>query len=67
MLVGEGLKPVTEEVGAAGEVKLAVKPKGKTKGRLKDKGKAKVDPEVTFTPTGGDPNTQDKKFKLVKR
>jgi len=67
VLVGEGLKPVTEEVGAAGEVKLAVKPQGKTKGRLKDKGKAKVDPEVTFTPTGGDPNTQDKKFKLVKR
>lgn len=67
VLEGEGLKSVTEEVGAAGEVKLAVKPKGKAKGRLKDKGKAKVDPEVTFTPTGGDPNTQDKKIKLIKR
>lgn len=67
VLVGKGLKSVTEEVGAAGEVKLPVKPKGKAKGRLEDKGKAKVDPEVTFTPTGGNPNTQDKKFKLIKR
>jgi hypothetical protein len=67
VLVGKGLKSDTEEVGAAGEVKLAVKPTGKKKGRLEDKGKTKVDPEVTYTPTGGTPNTQDKKFKLKKR
>jgi hypothetical protein len=67
LLAGSNLKQVTKEVGAAGEVRLRVKPKGKTKHRLSDKGKAKVDPEVTFTPTGGDPKTQDKKFKLIKR
>jgi hypothetical protein len=48
-------------------VKLEVKPKGKAKDKLTPEGKAKVVAEVTFTPTGGTPNTEDKKLKLVKR
>jgi streptogramin lyase len=56
-----------ERAEAAGEVKLLVKPGGKAKGKLKDRGKVKVEAEVTYTPTGGTPNTEDKKLKLVKR
>jgi hypothetical protein len=47
--------------------KLAIKPKGKAKKKLNDKGKAKVTASVTYTPDGGSPNTEDKKLKLVKR
>jgi hypothetical protein len=65
-LAGKGLKPVTVEVSAAGVVDLAVKAKGKAKDRLADKGKKKVEPEVTFTPTGGSPNTLATTLKLVK-
>jgi streptogramin lyase len=56
-----------ETAAAAGEVKLLVKPDGKAKGKLQDSGKVKVEVEVTYTPTGGTPNTEDKKLKLVKR
>ncbi len=51
----------------ATEEKLAIKPKRKAKKKLNAKGKAKVKAEVTFTPDGGSPNTEDKKIKLVKR
>ena len=51
----------------AGKEKLSIKPKGKAKKRLNNKGKAKVKANVTYTPTGGSPNTEDKKIKLVKR
>jgi hypothetical protein len=44
-----------------------IKPKGKAKKKLNAKGKAKVTANVTYTPDGGDPNTQSKKIKLVKR
>jgi hypothetical protein len=56
---------------AKGKVKLPVRAKGETKKKLKRKGKAKVRAEVTYTPTGGDPNvvasTLTKTVKLVKR
>jgi plastocyanin len=61
------LKADEEAVEAAGNEKLAIKPKGKAKKRLNTKGKAKVKVEVTFAPDGGTPNTEDKKIKLVKR
>jgi virginiamycin B lyase len=60
------VKGDAEHADAAGEVKLLIKPGGKAKGKLKDSGKVKVEAEVTFTPTGGTPNTEDKKLKLVK-
>jgi virginiamycin B lyase len=56
-----------ETAAAAGEVKLDVKPKGKAKQKLQPGGNVKVEVEVTYTPTGGSPNTEDKKLKLVKR
>jgi virginiamycin B lyase len=56
-----------ETAAAAGEVKLLIKSAGKAKSKLRDDGKAKVQAEVTFTPTGGSANTKDKKVKLVKR
>jgi hypothetical protein len=66
-LAGKGLKPVSADATDAGTVKLAVKTKGKTKKKLKKKGKKKVKPSVTFTPTGGDPDTQTTKVKLVRK
>jgi hypothetical protein len=56
-----------ERAEVAGTVKLPIKPKGKAKKKLNDKGKAKVKANVTYTPDGGTPNTEDKKIKLVKR
>jgi hypothetical protein len=53
-------------VGAAGTIKLLVKPKGKTKRKLHRTGKVKVKVKITFTPTGGTPNSQFKKIKLRK-
>jgi lysophospholipase L1-like esterase len=51
----------------ATEEELAIKPKGKARKRLNKKGKAKVRAEVTYTPDGGEPNTQSKRIKLVRR
>jgi hypothetical protein len=53
-------------VTSASTVKLLVKPKGKAKGKLSRRGKAKVRPSVTFTPTGGPSVAQPKSIKLVK-
>ena len=66
-LAGKGIKPASEQAPAAGTVKLSIKAKGNKQAKLNDKGKATVKPEVTYTPTGGTPSTEDKKIKLVKR
>jgi plastocyanin len=59
---------VGEDYGVnAGNETLSIKPRGKAKKMLNKKGKAKVKANVTYTPTGGSPNTEDKKIKLVKR
>jgi hypothetical protein len=60
------VKADDESAEDAGKEKLSIKPKGKAKKKLNRKGNAKVKAEVTFTPTGGTPNTKDKKIKLVK-
>jgi hypothetical protein len=64
----------SKTVTAAGRVKLLVKAKGKAKTKLKKTGKAKVKFKVTYTPNGtgsgdliGDPNTQTKRVKLLKK
>ncbi|MGH2636376.1 MAG: calcium-binding protein [Actinomycetota bacterium] len=74
LLAGKKLKPDSEQVGATAagaspniEAVLKVKAKGKGKRKLKRTGKAKVKPDVTYTPTGGEPNTRSKKLKLKKR
>ena len=50
-----------------GKAKVPVKPRGEAKKKLNRKGKAKVEAEVTFTPDGGEPNTQSKRVRLIKR
>jgi hypothetical protein len=50
-----------------GAVTLRIKAKGKKRRRLGERGKVKVRPQVTFTPSGGDPRTQSLKVKLRKR
>jgi hypothetical protein len=57
---------VSRAVASAHTVKLLVKPKGKAKGKLSRRGKAKIKPAVTFAPNGGPSVTQPKKIKLVK-
>jgi hypothetical protein len=61
------VKAAEARAEAAGEVELAVKPKGKAKKRLRKRGNAKVAAEVTYTPDGGQPNTESEKLKLVKK
>ena len=57
----------TKPVAAAGTVKLAVKPTGKKKKKLKRRGKVKVKANVTFTPTGGTAANQTKSIKLKRK
>jgi hypothetical protein len=66
-LGGAKVKPATAAADGAGEVTLPVKARGKGRKKLKKKGKAKVAAEVTFAPVGGEPSTQSKSVKLVKR
>jgi hypothetical protein len=54
-------------VSAAGKVKLRVKSKGKKKRKLNRTGNVKVRAKVTYTPTGGEPNTKAKRIKLTKK
>jgi hypothetical protein len=80
-LTGNGVKTqrpggavASKAVAAAGTVKLLVKAKGKTRHTLNKTGKAKVKVSVTYTPSEtsiggitGEPNTQTKHVKLVKK
>jgi hypothetical protein len=61
------VKPDEDLAEAAEKEKLSIKPRGKARKKLNSKGKAKVTAEVTYTPEGGTPNTEDKKIKLKKR
>ena len=51
----------------SGNEKLSLKAKGKAKRKLNRTGTAKVKAEVTYTPDGGEPNTESKKVGLKKR
>lgn len=74
-LRGKKVKRVSEQVEAAAtgaspngvEVELKVKAKGKAERKLKRTGKAKVRMEVTYTPVGGEPNSESKEVTLKKR
>jgi hypothetical protein len=61
------LKRDTEEAEEAGTVTLRIKPKGDTKEKLADAGKARVKVKATFTPTGGEPSKESKKVTLKQR
>jgi hypothetical protein len=58
---------LSRKVRAPGRIRLLVKTKGKKKRRLNSTGKARVRPEITYTPTGGSANTRSVKVKLIKR
>jgi hypothetical protein len=60
-------RTLAKAVSAAGTVKLKIKAKGKAKKQLYRTGTVKVKAKVTYTPTGGDPNTKSKRVKLIKR
>jgi hypothetical protein len=51
---------------APGTAQLLIKAKGKKKRKLNQTGKVKLSVAVTYTPTGGKPNTQSIKVKLKK-
>jgi hypothetical protein len=57
---------ISKTVGAPGEVKLLIKAKGKKRRKLNETGKVKLNISISYTPTGGDPNTQSRKLKLKK-
>jgi hypothetical protein len=56
----------TSKSVGAGQAQLLIKAKGKKKRKLNETGKVKLNVAVTYTPTGGDPNTQSVKVKLKK-
>jgi hypothetical protein len=66
-LAGNGVKAVAATAAAKGDVPLVVRSRGKKKAKLNDKGKVKLSPEITFTPTNGLAATQSTKLKLKKK
>jgi predicted outer membrane repeat protein len=66
-IYGKGLKTKTVPVADTGNVKLQVIAKGKKRRQESRTGRVKVKPKITYTPTGGIPNTLKRKLKLLKR
>jgi glycine rich protein len=67
LLLPKGFSPAgTKALSARGEVGLLIKVKGKRKRKLDRIGRVKVRAAVTFTPTGGDPSTFERRITLVK-
>jgi hypothetical protein len=69
-VAGKGVKgspaSAATQVGA-GAAKLVIRAKGKKKKKLLSKGRVKVVPAITFTPTGGTASSQTTKVKLRRR
>jgi virginiamycin B lyase len=63
-LTGHRIKQLARSVSRAGTVKLTIKARPSIARRLRRTGKATVIVRVTYTPTGGDPNTKSKKLTL---
>jgi hypothetical protein len=61
------VKGAEKQAEAAGDETLAIKPKRKAKRRLNQKGTAKVEVDVTYTPELGASKTESKKVGLKKR
>ncbi|MGH2991146.1 MAG: choice-of-anchor Q domain-containing protein [Solirubrobacterales bacterium] len=61
------VKPAAESTNAAEKVRLTIRSRGKARKRLDARGKARVRARVTYTPTGGEPNTKAKRIRLRKR
>jgi hypothetical protein len=58
---------VVSKALGAGPTELLIKAKGKKKQTLNATGKVKLNVAITYTPTGGSPNTQSVKVKLKKK
>jgi hypothetical protein len=63
---GKGVKRGEATADAAGDFKVKIRAKGKKRHALSTRGKVTVKPDITFTPTGGDPGTQPQKVQLKK-
>lgn len=63
---GKGVKPANATAGAAGDITVTIKAKGKKRDKLNSNGKVTVTPNITFTPNGGDAGTQSPSVKLKK-
>ena len=66
-LHGKDVKTVEHEADGAGTESLKITATGKAKKKLKKNGKVKVTVEVTFTPNGGQPNTETKQVTLKEK
>jgi hypothetical protein len=68
---GKGLKGSVSAVSStavnAGTVNLVIRAKGKKKRKLARKGKVKVTPTISYTPTGGTASSQTTKVKLRRK
>jgi hypothetical protein len=67
MLTGKGVVKQRREKITAGIVNMLVKPAGKAKRKLNRTGKVKEKVGITYTPTGGVPNSKSKTLVLKKR
>jgi CSLREA domain-containing protein len=66
-LTGKGAKPRRVAEPEAGTAVFVIKAKGGAKKALRIKGRKKLRLSVTFTPTGGAPNTERTTVKLIRR
>jgi hypothetical protein len=64
LLTGRGIKKLARFVSQPGKVPLTIKGQPSIQRRLGRTGKATINVKVTYTPTGGDPNTESKKLTL---
>ena len=64
LLTGKGIVKVEKKIKGKGKVKLMIEPTTKTRKTLARTGKAKVTAKITFTPTGGTPNTKSETLTL---
>jgi hypothetical protein len=67
VLEGKGLRTDTKSVASANRYRLALKPTGAKKRKLRRHGSVHVTANVTFTLTGAHPRTKSKSVRLVKR
>jgi hypothetical protein len=64
LLTGRGIRQVARSVTRAGTVKLMIKGQPGIQRRVRRTGKVTITVNVTYTPAGGDPNTEFKKLTL---
>lgn len=66
-LSGNGVKSQQASPDAPGEIELLIRATGKKKKKLNRKGEVKINPTITYTPTGGDASSQSIKVKLKRK